>query len=102
MILEKNVYFCIKFKKMSVAELKISIHSLVEGVQDENLLLSFNDLLRSIVKIQKQTIVGYNADFEPISINQLEKEALERIQNVKSGQFMSQQQMLDSIENKFN
>ncbi len=87
---------------MNVAELKISIHSLVEGVQDENLLLSFNDLLRNIVKIQKQTIVGYNADFEPISITQLEKEALERVQNVKFGQFMSQQQMLDSIENKFN
>jgi hypothetical protein len=87
---------------MSVATLRTSIHHLVDSVQDEHFLQSFNALLENVVRIQADTIIGYNADFQPITTNQLEKEVTERVDNVKQGNFVSHEQMLDAIKNKFN
>jgi hypothetical protein len=87
---------------MSVATLKYAIHQLVDTVQDEHFLQSFNSLLENIVRIQSQTIVGYNGDFQPITENQLVQEVTERVENVKQGNFMTQQEMLDAIKSKFN
>jgi hypothetical protein len=87
---------------MSVATLKYSIHQLVDTVQDEHLLQSFNSLLENVVRMQAQMLVGYDADFQPITESQLAQEVTERVQNVKQGLFMTHQEMLDSIKNKFN
>ena len=84
---------------MSVATLRNSISQRVGQVQNESFLASINALLENMIKMEAQIIAGYDADFQPITVAQLEKEAVERVENVRKGNFLTQEQMLEVISN---
>lgn len=84
---------------MSVATLRNSISQRVGQVQNESFLASINALLENMIKMEAQIIAGYDADFQPITVAQLEKEATERVGNAKKGNFLTQEQMLEAISN---
>ncbi len=87
---------------MNVATLRNSISQRVAQVQNESFLASINALLENMITMESQIIAGYDADFQPITVARLEKEAVERVGNARKGSFLTQDQLLEAVANKFN
>ena len=82
---------------MNVATLRNSISQRVGQVQNESFLASINTLLENMITMESQIIAGYDADFQPITVDRLEKEAVERVENAQKGNFLTQDQMLAAV-----
>jgi hypothetical protein len=83
---------------MSVVTLRNSIHHLVDEVQDEHLLISFNALLADMVRIQSQTIVGYSADLQKITKKELRQRALQSEHDIEVGSISDIENLLNDSE----
>jgi hypothetical protein len=92
-------FYRIKIETMSAQELKTSIQQLIEKENDEAILKAIKDVIKSIVSIKKNQVVGYDVDGNPLTRGELEKIVVASSENAKKGNVISHEDLLKQMEN---
>ncbi len=80
---------------MSTAELRKEIHDYIDKADD-----TFLKMVYAMSKeYRSSSIAGYYADGSPLSVDKLKKEVKEASERVKSGRYISQEDVQKDIEN---
>ncbi|MGD9930376.1 MAG: hypothetical protein AB7U05_10185 [Mangrovibacterium sp.] len=95
-ILNINRYFCKKQKVMGVQKLREELHDYINHA-DERFLKMVYAMSKEYKK--QPTIVGYNVDGSPITKENLVERAKAASQRVKSGDFLTQEEVEKETEN---
>jgi hypothetical protein len=91
-----NRYFCIKLKVMGVQKLREELHDYINHA-DERFLKMVYAMSKEYKK--EHIVVGYNVDGSPITKEDIVRRAKAASQRVKSGDFISQDEVEKEIEN---
>lgn len=84
---------------MSAEALKLSITQLIEKENDEVILKAIKDVVKSIVSIKKNQMVGFDADGKPMTAGDLENIVVASSENAKKGNVTSHEELLKQMEN---
>lgn len=94
------VNFVEKPEDMTATQVKQSLHDLINKIEDEELLNAFLKIIESgMAKNKEAEIVGYTANDEPITQAELIKTARSASERVKSGNYISQEDLEKASEN---
>jgi hypothetical protein len=91
-----NSYFCKKEKVMGVQKLREELHDFINHA-DEPFLKMVHAMSKEYKK--EHNVVGYNVDGSPITKEGLVRRAKAASQRVKSGDFITQEEVEKEIEN---
>ena len=79
---------------MSTPEIKMSIHQMLDDVEDPEILaLVYAMLKKFIISDLDEHIIGFEADGTPVTDSEFVKSVLESSNDAKSGQIFSQKEM---------
>jgi len=92
-IIQENEY------KMTAQDLKLSIHQLLENIDDSTVLTAYHEILEQLIKVHQSQVVGYQTDGTPISRETLEKEVLSAKERVEDSQFVTHDDLKSQLEN---
>lgn len=90
---------CQKIRTMSTAELKTNIESLIHRINDKEVLQAYFTILKNMVKEDDGTPIGYSITGQAISKKNLVDKVLGASQRVKSGKFISQEDLDREVDN---
>jgi len=82
---------------MTATKVKESIHSLIDKIEDRDLLNAYLKIIEE--GVSENPIVGYSTDGEPITKNKLVQRVRSGSDRVKSGDFISQGTLEQDSEN---
>lgn len=71
---------------MSNTEIKTQIAHYLEEL-DDSFLKAVHSMLKTYVKEQQETIIGYDIDGKPVTANEVRKQYAKDIEKVKEGKF---------------
>ena len=83
---------------MSTQEIKLSISNIIQETNDQQLLLTYYDLLRTLVNFKKREVLGYDVHGKPIAVTDLEKQADAALEKVRKGQALHHEKLLEKIK----
>lgn len=79
---------------MDVTKIKASLHQLIDQVHDKNLLDTYLKILENTTgHLPDDFIIGHTTNGKPLTISSLQKEVHEASLRVKSGDFISQEDL---------
>lgn len=85
---------------MTATQLKESLHGLINKIEDEELLNAYLKIIESgIGKDSETEIVGYTPKGEPIVKTELIEQVRAASERVKSGKYISQEDLEKASEN---
>lgn len=84
---------------MSVQDIRLNIHQLLEETSDKDLLKTYLNLLQTLVKFKSQQVIGYDMDGNPITASSISSQADEAVKRVKAGNFIRHEDLMKEVEN---
>ena len=98
--MEINRYFVVKdFHHMTTVKLKESLHSLIDKIEDEELLNAYLKIIEKGLKDSSDPIVGYTTRGEAITKSKLVQRVRAASERVKSGNYTTQEDLEKESEN---
>ena len=82
---------------MNLQAIKSEIVEILNNTEDENLIATYRDILISLLKYTDKTVIGHSTRGEPLSATLLKKEILEAQTRVKSGKYISHQDVKNKL-----
>ncbi len=84
---------------MKTQDIRLSINQIVENTKDENVLETYYEILKNLMKMQKNQIVGYDLDGVMITRAALENEVQQASEAVKNGKSISHNDLMKDSDN---
>ena len=87
------------FEKMSAIEIRSSITTLLDNTTDEETLDAYYQILLNLIRVQNRTVVAYDADEKPLTLQQLRQEVEAASTRVQAGRFVRHDEVVKQAEN---
>ena len=84
---------------MAITSVKESLHDLIDRIEDEELLNAYLKIIEKGLPVSSDPIVGYTTKGEAITKSKLVQRARAASERVKSGQYISQEDLEQESEN---
>jgi len=95
----RNCYFVEKDIIMAVANVRKSLHNLIDRIEDEELLNAYHKIVENGLPVSSDPVVGYTSKGEPITKSKLIERVRAASSRVKSGQYTTQEDLEKESEN---
>ena len=87
------------FEKMSAIDIRSSIAAILDNTTDEETLDAYYQILLNLIRVQNRTIVAYDADEKPLTLQQLRHEVEAASARVQAGRFVGHDEVVKQAEN---
>lgn len=84
---------------MSAIDIRSSIASILDNTTDEETLDAYYQILLNLIRAQNRTIVAYDADEKPLTLQQLRQEVEAAGARVQAGRFVGHDEVVKQAEN---
>ncbi len=84
---------------MTARDIKFSINQILDNTKDHTVLEAYYEILKNLIKVQKNQVVGYDVEGEAITRKVLEKNVTGASMNIENGNFIRHEDLKKDIEN---